>query len=90
MCECVDNGCPRRHLTAEGFQRSKVALWDARRRTLTVQKVEGFFVDEVPFVAPPAGSYTLRVHVLSTSVVGVELTTDVTFTVEEDDVPALQ
>jgi hypothetical protein len=51
---------------------------------------EAVIVDEVPFVAPPAGTYTLRVHVLSTSVIGVELTTDVTFTVEEDDVPALQ
>jgi len=51
---------------------------------------EKVIVDEVPFVAPAAGSYTLRVHVLSTSVIGVELSTDVTFTVEEDDVPDLQ
>jgi len=51
---------------------------------------EKVLTDEVPFVAPQAGSYTLRVHVLSTSVVGVELTHDVEFKVEEDDVPDLQ
>lgn len=51
---------------------------------------EQTIVDEVPFVAPPAGTYTLRVHVISTSVIGVWLQTDVSFTVAEDDVPDLQ
>jgi len=46
---------------------------------------------EQPFMAPPApGTYTLRVHVVSTSVVGIALTQDVSFTVVEDDVPALE
>jgi hypothetical protein len=45
---------------------------------------------EVPFQAPGvAGEYNLRVHIVSTSVIGVDLRTDVPFTVVEDDVPAL-
>ena len=46
---------------------------------------------EQPFTAPPnPGKYTLRVHVTSTSVIGIDLTTDVSFTVVEDDVPDLE
>jgi len=46
---------------------------------------------EQPFVAPPTpGTYTLRVHLVSTSVVGIALTHDVSFVVVEDDVPALE
>ena len=46
---------------------------------------------EAPFTAPPTpGKYTLRVHLTSTSVIGIDLTTDVSFTVVEDDVPALE
>ena len=41
------------------------------------------------FAAPPPGSYTLRVHVLSSSVAGIALLKDVDFVVEEDDVPEL-
>lgn len=51
---------------------------------------EEVIVDDVPFIAPPAGTYTLRVHVISTSVIGIWLMTDVSFTVAEDDVPDLQ
>lgn len=59
-----------------------LAVKDLTERTLTA---------EMPFQAPPvAGKYTLRVHVLSTSVVGVEYTTDCEFTVVEDDVPDLE
>ena len=44
---------------------------------------------EAGFQAPPTpGTYTLRVHILSTSVIGVDLTCEVSFTVVEDDVPA--
>jgi len=46
---------------------------------------------EIPFMSPPTpGTYALRVHVLSTSVIGVDLTTDCSFTVVEDDVPDLE
>ena len=46
---------------------------------------------EAPFQAPPKpGTYTLRVHVLSTSVIGIDHVCDTTFTVVEDDVPALE
>ena len=42
------------------------------------------------FMAPPdAGTYNLRIHLTSTSVIGVNLAHDCTFTVVEDDVPAL-
>ena len=42
------------------------------------------------FMAPPdAGTYNLRIHLTSTSVTGVNLAHDCTFTVVEDDVPAL-
>ena len=42
------------------------------------------------FIAPAeVGKFTLRVHVCSTSVVGVYLCQDVEFEVVEDDVPAL-
>ena len=41
-------------------------------------------------MAPPdAGTYNLRIHLTSTSVTGVNLAHDCTFTVVEDDVPAL-
>jgi len=43
----------------------------------------------VRFAAPPPGEYCLRVHVLSSSVAGVEMHKEVGFTVEEDDVPEL-
>ena len=61
-------------------------------KPLTVNDLEtAELADEAVFQAPPtAGEYTLRVHVTSTSVVGVQLTTDISFTVAEDDVPALQ
>uniref|UniRef100_A0A7S3XB41 Uncharacterized protein n=1 Tax=Strombidinopsis acuminata TaxID=141414 RepID=A0A7S3XB41_9SPIT len=43
------------------------------------------------FTAPAeTGKYKLRVHVLSTSVTGVDLTVDAEFEVSDDDVPALQ
>jgi len=46
---------------------------------------------EIPFAAPPApGTYNLRVHILSTSVIGIEISTDVSFEVVEDDVPDLE
>ena len=46
---------------------------------------------EAGFTAPPAaGDYKLRVHVLSTSVAGIEMAVDVGFKVVEDDVPALE
>jgi len=46
---------------------------------------------EAVFQAPGVpGEYNLRVHVLSTSVIGVCLTTDTKFIVEEDDVPNLE
>jgi hypothetical protein len=46
---------------------------------------------ELLFQAPPvAGRYHLRVHVTSTSVIGIFLTTDVAFTVIDDDVPDLE
>ena len=38
----------------------------------------------------PAGDYTLRVHVASSTVVGVALAQEVPFTVQEDDVPELE
>jgi len=54
---------------------------------LETKVVEG----EAVFQAPPKpGTYTLRAHIMSTSVVGVELQTDVSFTVVEDDVPDLE
>ena len=61
-------------------------------KPMTVKDLETTEVaDDAVFTAPPAaGSYTLRVHLTSTSVVGVELTADVSFTVAEDDVPALE
>jgi len=46
---------------------------------------------EQTFVAPPnPGKYTLRVHLVSTSVIGIDLTTDASFIVVEDDVPDLE
>jgi len=46
---------------------------------------------EIPFQSPPApGTYHLKVHVLSTSVIGVELSAPCEFTVVEDDVPDLE
>lgn len=52
---------------------------------------QGVVTAEAPFTAPPApGKYTLRVHLLSTSVIGIDETCEVSFTVVEDDVPALE
>lgn len=46
---------------------------------------------EAPFTAPPVpGEYKLRVHVTSTSVIGIHCTMDAGFTVVEDDVPDLE
>ena len=46
---------------------------------------------EAVFQAPPKpGTYTLRAHITSTSVIGVELQCDVCFVVVEDDVPDLE
>jgi hypothetical protein len=46
---------------------------------------------EAVFQSPPnPGTYQLRVHITSTSVVGVNLDTDVSFVVVEDDVPDLE
>ena len=43
------------------------------------------------FQAPPApGTYNLRVHVTSTSVIGIYETCELSFTVVEDDVPDLE
>jgi len=52
---------------------------------------EPFVSAEIAFRAPPTpGTYPVRVHIISTSVIGVDLTTDTTFTVVEDDLPPLQ
>jgi len=46
---------------------------------------------QVPFGGPPtAGTYQLRVHCVSTSVVGADICVDVTLTMVDDDVPALE
>jgi len=43
------------------------------------------------FQSPPhPGTYQLRVHITSTSVTGINLSKDVSFTVVEDDVPDLE
>jgi len=59
---------------------------------MVVKDVEQAVVTaEAPFQAPPkAGLYQLRVHIVSTSVIGVDLSYDVGFTVVDDDVPALE
>ena len=52
---------------------------------------QGVIAAEAVFQAPPkTGEYKLRVHVTSTSVIGINLTKDVAFTVVEDDVPDLE
>ena len=40
-------------------------------------------------VPPDPGSYTLSVHIVSTSVIGIEMSESLTFAVVEDDVPDL-
>lgn len=46
---------------------------------------------KVSFMAPPTpGQYKLAVHVVSTSVVGVDMIGECSFCVEEDDAPPLQ
>jgi len=44
----------------------------------------------VVFMAPPAGSYTVRAHLSSNSVIGIGYDADVHFEVQEDDVPELE
>jgi hypothetical protein len=44
----------------------------------------------VRFAAPGPGEYSVRVHVISSSVAGMEIQQQVGFTVEEDDVPELR
>jgi len=52
---------------------------------------EPFASLELSFRAPPTpGTYPIKVHVISTSVIGVDLTADTTFTVVEDDLPPLE
>ena len=59
---------------------------------MVVKDLEEAVVEaEKDFQAPPKpGTYTLRVHVVSTSVIGIHHTKDVSCTVVEDDVPALE
>eukprot|EP00908_Phaeocystis_cordata_P019350 Transcript_30859.p1 GENE.Transcript_30859~~Transcript_30859.p1 ORF type:complete len:348 (-),score=166.43 Transcript_30859:287-1288(-) len=46
---------------------------------------------KVSFMAPPTpGEYKLAVHVVSTSVVGIDMHSECAFIVQEDDVPPLQ
>lgn len=46
---------------------------------------------KVSFIAPPSpGEYKLAVHVVSTSVVGIDMTGKCSFLVREDDAPPLQ
>ena len=74
-------------LKPEGTPNLLVAAQPVAVKDLTAP----FVTAEIPLQAPPsAGSYTLRAHVLSTSVIGVDLTTEVSFTVMEDDVPDLE
>ena len=52
---------------------------------------EPYVAAELGFRAPPTpGKYPVRVHVISTSVIGVDLTVEAEFTVVEDDLPPLQ
>jgi len=54
---------------------------------LALQVIKG----KVSFIAPPTpGEYQLAVHVVSTSVVGVDMTGKCSFWVREDDAPPLQ
>lgn len=59
---------------------------------MTVKSLDEPFISlEVAFRAPPTpGKYPVKVHIISTSVIGVDLTTDVDFTVVEDDLPPLE
>ena len=55
---------------------------DVRKPTVT---------HDIVFRSPPVpGTYTLRIHTISASVIGVYLSTDVTFTIVEDSVPDLE
>jgi len=52
---------------------------------------EAFVSMTFPFKAPPTvGKYPLKVHLISTSVIGINLTADAEFVVVEDDVPSLE
>jgi len=74
-------------LKPEGTPNSLICAQPMVVKDLTADAITA----EAPFTAPPVpGTYTLRVHVTSTSVIGVDLSYDVSFTVVEDDVPALQ
>jgi len=74
-------------LKPQGTPNSLIAAQPLVVKDLEMKAIEA----KVPFTAPPkAGTYTLRVHVCSTSVVGIAMSTDVAFTVTEDDVPALE
>jgi len=74
-------------LKPEGTQNSLIIAKPLVVTDLEAKVIKG----EAVFQAPPtAGTYTLRAHIVSTSVIGVELQTDVSFTVVEDDVPDLE
>ena len=74
-------------LKPEGTPNSLIAAQPLVVKDLEMQTIEA----KVPFTAPPkSGTYTLRAHVCSTSVVGLEMSADVDFIVIEDDVPALE
>lgn len=59
---------------------------------MVVKSLDEAFVSlEVCFRAPPtAGKYPIKVHVISTSVIGIDQMIDAEFCVVEDDVPDLE
>ena len=79
-------------LFLEGLKPEGTANSLIQAKPAVCKDVNDKYVEEsMMFTAPPtAGTYHLRVHVLSTSVIGIELTKDVDFTVVEDDVPDLE
>jgi len=71
----------------EGKEGAVLAAVPAIVKDLT-QKTMNF---HLPFTAPPkAGKYTLRVHLTTTSIVGIYSYKDFEFEVIEDDVPTLE
>jgi len=74
-------------LKPEGTPNSLITAQPMPVKDLTQREIKA----EIPFQSPPApGKYDLKVHVLSTSVIGVELSALCDFTVVEDDVPELE
>jgi len=79
-------------LFLEGLKPEGTANSLIQAKPAVCKDVNSKYVEEsMMFTAPPTpGTYHLRVHVLSTSVIGIDLTKDVDFTVVEDDVPDLE